>query len=204
MAYQYDIFLSYNRNYPYGDWVNDIFFPLFKPYLDDVLNKDVQIFKDTQEIASGADWKQKIRSALIHSKAMVSIFVPAYFRSEWCMREFSALYHRSKTLGFFSQNDAMGLVVPIRLFDGENFPGYASDLQMLDCVNYYRVGGAVKLTPLYLDLQGVLQRWVYDVAQAVNKAPEFDPRWMEEAWVEKPFEKITVAPDPINIKPPTL
>jgi hypothetical protein len=48
MEYEYDVFLSYNRKFPHGEWVDDIFFPLFKSYLDEALNKDVKIFKDSR------------------------------------------------------------------------------------------------------------------------------------------------------------
>jgi TIR domain len=204
MAYEYDIFLSYNRKFPHGDWVNDIFYPLFKSYIDEALNEDVKIFKDSQEIQSGYDWKLKIRSALIKSKVMVSIFSPSYFRSEWCMREFSTIYQRQKELGFLTLQNPTGLIIPIKIFDGEHFPEYASTLQMLNCIDFNRVGPGVKQTNLYIDLQGKLQTWVYDVAYALGNAPNFDSQWMNEDWVEKAFDKLKTEKLPTIINPPTL
>jgi len=204
MAYEYDIFLSYNRQFPYGEWVNEIFYPLFKPYIDEALNKDVKIFKDSEEIKTGNDWTLKIRNALIKSRMMVSIFTPAYFRSEWCMREFSTIYYRQKSLGFLTLQNPTGLIVPVKIFDGQHFPEYACNLQMLNCIAYNRVGAGVKQTPLYIDLQGKLQDWVNDVADAFDKTPDFNSEWMNEDWVEKPFEKMNTVKLPTVINPPTL
>jgi hypothetical protein len=204
MAYEYDIFLSYNRKYPHGEWVNEIFYPLFKSYVDEALNKDVRIFKDAQEIQTGNDWRLKIRNALIKSKVMVSIFSPSYFRSEWCMREFSAIYYRQKSLGFLTLQNPTGLIVPIKIFDGEHFPEYANELQILNCIEFNRVGPGVKNTNLYIDLQGKLQDWVSDVAAAFDKAPDFDSQWMNEDWVEKAFRALSIEELPTVINPPTL
>jgi len=203
MAYKYDVFLSYSRLYPMGDWVNDIFFPLFKPYLDDALNKDTLIFKDILEIKSGNDWAMRIRNGLIHSKVMVSIFNPGYFRSEWCMREFAVMNHRQKELGYLTQSNPNGLIVPVKIFDGEHFPDYATCIQTLDCIKYNRVGPAVKNTPMFLDFQEELQKWVYQVASAIEKCPDWDAQWLENDWVDKPYDAITLKTIPI-ISAPTL
>lgn len=204
MEYQYDIFLSYNRKFPHGEWVNEIFFPLFKSYVDEATNKDVKIFKDIQDIQSGNDWKFKIRNALVRSKIMVAIFSPSYFRSEWCMKEFSAIYNRQKKLGFLTLENPTGLIIPIKIFDGEHFPEYASNLQMFNCIEFNRVGQGVKHTNLYIDFQGELQKWVYEVADALKNVPAFDTNWEKEEWVENSFEDLSVMQLPTNIKPPTL
>jgi len=204
MEYQYDVFLSYNRKFPHGQWVNEIFYPLFKSYLDEALNSDVKIFKDSQEIQSGNDWGLKIRKALITSKIMVSIFSPSYFRSEWCMKEFSTIYHRQKELGFLTLLNPTGLIIPVKIFDGEHFPDYANSLQMLNCIDFNRVGPGVMQTNLYIDLQGKLQDWIYDVAEALKQAPPFNDNWMTDEWVEIPFSKLNISATCPNINPPIL
>ncbi len=203
MAYRYDVFLSYNRKFPHGQWVDEMFFPLFVPYLEDALNQEVSVFKDTEDIETGAAWPEHLMNALSHSRCMVSIFSPAYFRSEWCMKEFSIMYHRQKQLGYLTTAKPTGLIIPVNIFDGEHFPGFAGELQMLDCRNYYRVGDAVKHTSIYIELQGVLQQWVYDVATAIKNAPPWDPGWMEIEWTNltKMFSR---AAKKINVKRPVL
>ena len=90
MAYEYDVFLSYSRKPQYLQWVENTFLGLFEHYLAETLNvRKVRIFKDDREIASGQDWSNRIKSALARSKCMVSIYTPAYFNSEWCVKEFA-------------------------------------------------------------------------------------------------------------------
>jgi len=190
--------------FPHGEWVDDIFFPLFQAYLREALNKEVTIFKDSKEIQNGNDWRLSVRKALIHSKVMVSIFSPAYFRSEWCIREFATIDHRQRKLGFLSVENPTGLIVPLRLFDGEHFPDYANSLQMLNCVDFNRIGGGVKQTNLYIELQGKLQEWAYDVAAAIERSPEWNSEWTSEDWVERPFDSLTVKQLPNSINPPSL
>ncbi|MCI0471945.1 MAG: toll/interleukin-1 receptor domain-containing protein [Candidatus Aminicenantes bacterium] len=186
MSYQYDVFLSYNRKFPHGQWVDEMFYPLFVPYLEDALNQEVSVFKDTEEIKTGAAWPERLQNALTHSRCMVSIFSPAYFRSEWCMKEFSIMYRRQKRLGYMTVKKPSGLIIPVNIFDGEHFPRHASKLQMLDCRNLYRVGEGAKHTTIYIELQGLLQEWVYDVADAVKNAPAWDAAWLEEEWLDIP------------------
>jgi hypothetical protein len=204
MDYQYDVFISYSRKFLDGEWVKDIFYPLFKSYVDEALNREVKIFIDFQEIQSGNDWNLKIRNALIKSRVMVAIFSPSYFRSKWCMLEFSTINHRQKELGFLTLENPTGLIVPIKIFDGEHFPEYAKDLQIFDCIDYNRVGEGMKKTERYIELQGKLQEWIYHVATAFEKAPVFNETWMNEEWVEIPSSKVQIASIPENIKPPTL
>jgi hypothetical protein len=203
MSYQYDIFLSYNRKFPHGQWVDEMFYPLFVPYLEDALNQEVTIFKDTEEIETGAAWPERLMNALTHSRCMVSIFSPSYFRSEWCMKEFSIMYHRQKQLGYLTMEKPNGLIIPVNIFDGEHFPRFASKLQMLDCRELYRVGEAVKHTSIYIELQGVLQKWVYDVASAVKDAPAWDAAWLGKKWLDVP-DVYTRADKKLKVKRPVL
>jgi hypothetical protein len=187
MSYRYDIFLSYNRKFPHGQWVDEIFYPLFVPYLEDALNKDAKIFKDTKDIEAGSSWPQRLKNALAHSKCMVSIFSPSYFRSRWCMKEFTVMYYRQKQLGYLTVDKPTGLIFPVNIFDGEHFPDYARELQMLNCVDFNLVGDFVKKSQVYLDIQKALQEWVYDVAKAINEAPVWDGAWLTKEWLDIPL-----------------
>ena len=79
MDYEYDIFLSYSRKHPHGQWVNDVLYPLLIPYVEDALNRKIHVFKDDSEILSGADWERTILSSLLKSRIMVSVLSPSYF-----------------------------------------------------------------------------------------------------------------------------
>lgn len=187
MSYQYDVFLSYNREHHTTWWVDNIFYPLFVTYLGFALNKDIKIFKDTEEIETGSAWPQRLKNALAHSMCMVSIFSPPYFRSQWCMKEFAIMYYRQKQLGYLTVKKPTGLIIPVKVFDGEHFPDYARKLQMLDCVDYFLVGDFVKKSPVYLDIQRILKEWIYDVVKAINNAPEWSKDWLTQEWLDIPL-----------------
>src|SRR5659263_104899 len=98
MAYEYDIFLSYPTEYPFGPWVHETFLPLFRAYLKNSIygNANAKIFIDKYEIAPGDAWPEKIKRALSHSKCMVAMWSPSFFHSKWCMNECAIMLHREK------------------------------------------------------------------------------------------------------------
>jgi hypothetical protein len=202
MGYQYDIFLSYLRSNEISrQWVNEIFYPLFEPLVSEALNKDAAIFMDTQDIRGGMFWEQKIKQALAHSRIMVSILTPRYFQSEWCMREFTVMLYRQGQVQL--ENSNTGLIVPLKIFDGEYFPKQASDIQILDCNDFCRIGDAMKSSQIYIDLQSALVKWVVDVATAVVNAPEWDSDWQTDEWLENPYQNWKPLPS-VSSKPPKL
>jgi hypothetical protein len=206
MAYEYDVFLSYNRKYPHGKWVNENFYPLFKSYLEDALDiKEVKIFKDIEEIKSGQAWDSKIKSALLHSRIMVSIFSPAYFHSEWCKKEFAVIDYRQRRSGYQTVENPNGLIVPIKIFDGEHFPDYVNQtLQISDFNKYSRLGIDTSPTPLFVEFQDNLILWIKSVAHAYTNAPDWNEEWKNPDWINKSWENIDRLSGTSSKKPPIL
>jgi hypothetical protein len=203
MAYKYDVFLSYNRKFPHGKWVNETFYQFFKSYLEDALNiRETRIFKDTDEIYSGQAWDLKIKNALIHSKIMVCVLSPAYFQSEWCKKEFAIMDYRQVQSGFLTIDNPNGLIVPIKIFDGEHFPPYANSLQIADFNKFSRLG--LEKTPLYTDFQEHLLAWMPNVTHAYNNAPEWNNDWKHPGWIEKSWNDLDKLNSSPSKKPPTL
>ena len=153
MDYEYDVFLSYVTKYPHGEWVNDIFYELFESYLSDAINYNVKIFRDISDIKGGMAWENKIKKALVCSKVMVSIFSPSYFQSEYCMREFSVINYRQRQLNYMTVQNPNGLIIALKISDGDNFPEEGRKIQTLNCNNYFRVGEGMKRTPIFVELQ---------------------------------------------------
>jgi hypothetical protein len=131
VSYRYDIFLSYSTDYPFGDWVKEHFLRLLQGYAKQALLKEPSIFFDRETIITGQNWRAVILDALCHSKCLVAIWSPSYFISEWCKYECSAFLYRQ------SQRPAAetGLILPIKVYDGDCFPLAASSLQQLDLSN---------------------------------------------------------------------
>ena len=192
MSYKYDIFLSYSRKSLYEDWVNEIFLPLFKLYIEETLNRDINIFLDTASVAGGSAWQNKIKNAMVYSKCMISVWTPAYFRSQWCVKEFSVFHKRQTTLNYLTLEKPEGLIIPIQLFDGTHYKEYLDLIQALDCRNYNRVGEGIKKTSRYIDFQDVLLEWIKDVANVIKSAPPWDNKWLGREWLDEPFENAKV------------
>lgn len=186
MNYKYDIFLSYTRKHPHSQWVNDVFFPLFVPYVEDALNSKIKVFKDDREIQAGSDWEHIILNSLLHSRVMVPILSPSYFMSEWCRREFQVFHYRQIKQGFMCEKNPYGLIVPVRINDGDFFPDCVKKIQSLDCRNHFRIGEGFKMTIRYIELQDKLISWANEVAQALinSKKTSFkleSINWLDES-----------------------
>ena len=206
MAYKYDVFLSYNRKYPHGKWVMETFYPFFKSFIEEALNiEDANIFIDSEEIKSGQAWDAKIKDALIHSRVMVSILSPAYFNSLWCKKEFAVLDYRQRRCGYMTTDNPNGIIVPIKIFDGEHFPDYVNEgIQISDFNKFLRIGLESSPTPLFIEFQDHLIDWINSVAHAYNNAPEWNDEWKTDEWIEKSWEDLDKLKSIASKKPPAL
>ncbi len=205
MSYKYDVFLSYNCKFPQGNWVNDIFYPFFKPFLEDALNvREVRIFKDTVEITSGQAWEARIKDALIHSRIMVSIVSPAYFLSEWCKKEFAFMDFRQRACNFMTVKNPNGLIVPLKISDGDNFSDYVKAFQIEHFNDYFRIGPGFEKTIRHVDMQEKLLDWVNEVANAHRNAPEWNDEWLHPDWFSNAWQNLDELNSSIPKTPPTL
>lgn len=198
---KYDIFLSYTRKHPHSQWVNEVFFPLFVPYVEDALNRKINVFKDDSEIKSGSDWEKSIINSLLQSRIMVPILSPSYFMSEWCKREFQIFHYRQIKQGFMSERNPNGLIVPIRINDGDYFPNCVKKIQSLDCRNHFRIGEGFKATARYVELQDILIVWANEVAKAIQNTKELPLKWSNLDWIKESSEKVDLSTNIKILKP---
>jgi len=201
MNYTYDIFLSYTRKHPHSQWVNEVFYPLFVPYVEDALNCKITVFKDDREIKSGSDWENVILNSLLQSRIMVPILSPSYFMSEWCKREFQVFHYRQIKQGFMSEQNPYGLIVPIRINDGDFFPDCVKRIQSLDCRNHFRIGEGFKATARYVELQDILLSWANDVAQAVLNSKGITLQLANLDWINESKEEVDLSTKIKILKP---
>lgn len=203
MSYMYDIFISYNH--ATKDWVHEVFLPEFKKYLGEACQepKELKVFCDEEETAVGDSWPQKLKEALAHSKCMVSIWSPSYFKSDWCKRECAVMFYREKQLGYRTPVNPSGLVLPVNIHDGQNFPDYAKDIKFLDCRKYWRSAEAFKKTERYIEFQDKLIDWTEKVALAINNSPQWNEAWLSDEWLVKPMQHFE-QPHQTNFPAPNL
>ena len=187
MAYKYDIFVSYRHDDEMADWVHKHFRPFLESFVGQALNRKISLFVDRDGIAGGDVWPAKLHNALACSRAMVAVWNPLYFDSPWCRRECASMMYREAKLGYGAPGHPKGLVVPVKVFDGEYFPDKASARQCLDCRNYWVVGEGFTKTEGYVTFQQMLQKWAPNVAAAVHGAPAWQADWLtDQSWFAVP------------------
>lgn len=200
MDYEYDVFISYRNDKFFSSWVHDVLYETLEPLLRNALGKgEVKIFLDKEEITSGDDWKKRIQKALITSRCMIPVLIPDYFNREWCIREFAVMLHRQRELGYNTLQNPTGLIHPIHLFDGDLFPDYAKDIQAKIFNDYFYPSEGFNKMPIYNDFFKDMKDWVFEIAKAVNNAPEWNDEWLQPDWLDEPYNTLkaqTKSPKP--------
>jgi hypothetical protein len=187
MGYEYDVFVSYSHDSPFGEWVKDPFMQFLPGLLKAALNRSPKIFID-HDIQSGETWKNKLRKALGCSQCLIGIWSPNYFLSEWCKRECLVMLHRQTILDYGTVAKPGGLVVPISLHDGdEHFPQFAKDIQSAQWQEFALIGNGFKETVGFVEFQKSMVEWTKNVATAINNAPVWDEEWSKDHWFDYRF-----------------
>ena len=202
MAYEYDVFISYKSESK--EWVQNAFRPLFDRHLRDELGgRNISIFMDDPRIENGDAWKNRLRHALAHSRCIVAVLTPSYFHSEWCTREFSVMMHRAKHYNLLSKESPGGLIAPICVSDGEHFPIPVREIQYEGLHDYYNFAEAFPKTKPYVKFEKQLKKWLPNVARIINRAPDWNPDWLEDEWLEIPHLDLLITGQPL-LKSPKL
>ncbi|MGC5343578.1 TIR-like protein FxsC [Streptomyces sp. DT24] len=105
-------------------------------------------FRDNSSIRIGEHWSEQLERALGTCRAMVALYSPAYFRSEWCSREVSVMMRRANQY-FARTQEGSSALIPV-LWQPVDVP------QEIDHIQYVTSG----FGPWYADvgLQRILQR----------------------------------------------
>lgn len=183
MDYEYDVFVSYTDDF-FGQWLHQHFLPIFEPFLGNALSRPTKIFYDKGKILSGDAWPERLKRSLALSRCLVGIWSPIYFQRTYCMYECIVMLHREKQLGYRTLENPSGLVLPVTVFDGENFPEFAKAIQRSDYTRFARVGEGFARTERYVEFQDITINWVQEVAEAIRKAPPFREEWLKPEWLD--------------------
>lgn len=184
MDYEYEVFISYRKVFPIREWVYEHLVPFIGPYLESELNMPVRIFLDKSEVEQGDAWPARLRRALAASRCLVAVWSPNYFQSQWCMKEYSVMRNRENRLGYRTTENPAGLILPLKVFDGQHFPQDALDVECLDCRDYLRIGEGYRYTPRYVEFQDSLLKWATSAARAIAHAPEWSEEWLKKDWLD--------------------
>lgn len=181
-GYEYDVFISYRRSGQWPEWVENIFIPLFKHYLemDIPFRREPKIFVD-YEIDTGDSWPLRLAKEHSQSRILVALWTPSYFNSNWCMAELTLMYARENECGYRTRHQPEGLIVPATLHDGDRFPNKAKQIGWVnfqDCAHVWVAEGSEtkeKLSRKICD-------WMPNVASAIKHVPDYNPDWIDIAY----------------------
>lgn len=195
--YMWDVFVSYPR----GDrsaperWVSDFFFPVLAERLAGEMGSEPRIFID-RVLPSGTQWQSALRRALHHSRMLIPVFTPQYFRSKWCLAELQTMMSREEYLGLGTDRNPDCLVFPVLLNDGQHFASYTDRYQCADMRDYSYTAKAFKKSKHFMKFEALVQTLALQIAHRIPDAPDFAdgfPRLdasaidMEDDKVEPPF-----------------
>lgn len=174
--YEYDVFLSYSRMGGSPGWVLNHFRPKLETCLTDEIGYVPKIFVD-QEMTPGAVWPDELARALRHSRILVSIYSPQYFRSAWCVAEWRSMADREQLLGLTSKELTTGLIFPVLYSDSHNFPEYGRDRMWHDMKGLDNPEPSFQASPDWLEFHKRMRRIARDVEQLLRQAPPWQPGW---------------------------
>lgn len=197
MAYQYDVFISYRSTS--REWVKKLFLPTFQHFLQEEVGKEVNIFVDWHDIQTADAWNERLKYGLLHSKCLVSLMLPTYFESNWCKKEFAVFEYRSRQNGMLSLTAPGGLIIPIILHKGREFPQAINDIQYRDFREYYThiVDGFTRLKK-FQRLQQEISALAKDVAQVLHKPIDWQQDWHKDEWLEVSTDHLVIPSFTVN------
>lgn len=171
--YQYDVFFSYKRQDFTLEW-NRRVAHLLRRWLGEELGGTTlgqeRVFFDERSIEVGQQWPDTLKTALHRSKCIACVWLPSYFRSDWCVSEWRTFCERETLTG-------KTLIAPLRFHDGEHFPPEAQRVQWIDVAPFASTLPAFWDSPASLKLEDQIKLYAGRLATMVRAAPPFDANW---------------------------
>jgi hypothetical protein len=178
MPYEHHVFISYARGEMWTPYVKNVFLPRLNAYLENeigFLQKGVPLAFFDEQIEMGAHWDPLLKHKVACSTVMVCLFSANYFKSVWCRREMALMLEREQHCGLHGNGDNYGLVIPVRLGDGDTFPDLASRVQHRDFEDY--ADPDIEGTPRASELNKLIQALAKTIAKTIKQANPCCPDW---------------------------
>jgi TIR domain-containing protein len=182
VAYSYDIFISYKRHTETLVWIKKHFFPLLEHRVGLELGRDptVYVHEVAQQIPAGSIWPQALAQSLAGSRILVALWTKSYFNSRWCTEELVHMLAREQHTACRSVANTFGLIVPVVIHDGRDFPQTLNYIEKLEIQGFYntRMREDSELAEQLSEALGVHAQ---GFASAIENAPAWQPDWPSDA-----------------------
>jgi hypothetical protein len=130
-----------------------------------------------EKIEAGASWPGDLALNHARSKLLIAVLSRDYFQSDWCRLELALMYDREKTAGLRNKENPFGLIVPLVIDDGDQFPAEIQEIQgqkLHDFANPFMRPDS----PKQEELAEVLRSLVCPtIERMLKRVPAFDPSW---------------------------
>jgi TIR domain len=177
MAYRYDVFLSYPRTGATGDWVRNHFRPVLEECLDLEMPAHPAIWYDEDQRPE-LNWPLNLQQALLHSRLLVAVWSPPYFRSPWCVAEWQSMRARERALGLATVQNPLGLVYPVVFADGIHFPQEARDVQSRQDLSTWGIPfPQFQRTTEYQEFWARMRKVATEIVSHLSSVPPWSPGW---------------------------
>ena len=173
MSYEYDIFLSYQRNPETLRWITQHLVPLLNLRLKLELGRDLSVFID-ENIESGTDWPLELATALSNSRILIPLWTRTYFNSPWCTEEFSHMIAREKETSRRNTENRYVLVIPVIIHDCETLSKDISHIQHFEIRRCFNVRMS-RESPRAEELDEIIGIQASAIANAIYQAPQWRP-----------------------------
>lgn len=168
MSYKYDVFFSYRRNSLTALWHDKVVERLEFWLNNEIHDRDVTIFYDKESIEIGDMWESKIGEAIKHSRCIVAVLSPDYFKSKWCYAEILSFIQRQENLRMSG-----GLILGARFHDGHSFPPKIKAIQQEDFSSYASVSISFWETRKAAEFGEKIKGFAKEIARQIKNAPKF-------------------------------
>lgn len=185
MAYQYDVFISYNSAHPrIKTWVEDHFIKLFRESCDDEWGDEEYLqYSIWSENSPGVVWPDAIRQAHAQSKMLLAIVTPSYFnQSKWCLAEWKVMREREQ---FLPNGSTDSLIYPVLWSDGIKIKKEQDPLNYADFTAYAHPEQGFCETPLFIKFRNEMRELVKEIEQRRNLAPPYQDPWPSQLDIDK-------------------
>lgn len=129
----YELFFSYRRA-DFGAPMREFFLDLAEEVrkLRGLDKHENPVFFDQESIETGDNWDAALLEALQQSRVLVPLYSPAYFKSEYCGKEWQSFHLRRKAYALQHGGDEPAVIkpvvwVPIRKDNKLTLPANVSD-----------------------------------------------------------------------------